>query len=84
MLEPHDIVDHRRHRLTRCLGVAVREAHGDLLVTAKNQFGMSVTSMVHNGIMKPAESRPRVHGGVLDAEGAHEVHDKIGTELGLE
>ena len=78
VLEADDVVDDGRHRPPLGLGVAVREGDGDLLVRGEHQLGSTRASIVHEGVVKAAERRPRVDRDVLDADGAQEIDDEIG------
>jgi hypothetical protein len=47
-------------------------------VGGEHELGPARGPMVHEGVVKTAEGRPRVDGDLLDADGVKEIDDEIG------
>ena len=57
--------------------------NSNFLVAAKDNFRVTISAIVNDGIVDASKDRSGVEGGILDIISLHEVHDQIGTELRL-
>ncbi|GBD28257.1 hypothetical protein HRbin31_00270 [bacterium HR31] len=74
--QPHHVVEHRGHGPARDPGVAVRDAHRDLLVRALHDF-RAVAAVVDEGVVQPAEAAARVQAHVGNAEPLQQIHNEV-------
>ncbi len=76
--QPDQVVQDDAHRTTGGLGVAVRQADGDLLVRALDHLHL-VARVVHQRVVQPAEGRARVQRDVRQVQLPQGVDHDVGA-----
>src|SRR5262245_5011159 len=81
MLQTDNIVNQGCHWSPRGFGIAVRQCHGDLFMTALDQFRHVVATIIHDRVVKTAKTGAWIACCIHYTASLEHIDDDIGTVL---